>query len=213
MGHIKNRMREAFDAARRANGLTQRQVAAAIGVTPQAVNGWFSTGRITKSNLAAFAKIVGIDFEYLAADAKVIDEEPGATGHRRLTKMGERIVDLMKIHGLNDRDSFAAAIGLTSERFSSWLFVDQRSVEARPLLRCADALSTNPEYLLGDSDDIRAQDSLGWREHQLVSAFRELSEEQQDLLLKTASAWHQQAQTAPSAAGPFRTNGSKGPKE
>lgn len=46
-------------------GLSKAEIARRMGVTPQAVNGWFATGTIQKRNLVRFAKETGADLEAL----------------------------------------------------------------------------------------------------------------------------------------------------
>jgi hypothetical protein len=119
--------------------------------------------------------------------------------------MGQRILDFMTANNVTNQAQFAEGLlGISRQRFQNWLYVDMRDVEATPLLRCADALGTNPEYLLGITDDPRVTAALDYREAQLVDAYRELSATDQDRLLKLAADWVGEAASAPSAAAPFR---------
>lgn len=122
-----------------------------------------------------------------------------------LTKMGERIIMFMQANGLSNRAQFAEQVlGISRQRFHRWLTKPLGDVEARPLLRCAEVLNTNPEYLLGDTDDPRPGMALELREFQLVEAYRVLSETDQDRLLDTAAAWVGETDSAPSTSAPFR---------
>lgn len=106
------------------------------------------------------------------------------------TKMGERILLLMAESRLTNHSQFSEnVLGISRQRFHAWLYKPLRDVEARPLLRCAEVLGTNPDYLLGDSDDRRPAKALDLREHKLVEAYRVLSETDQQRLLQTAAAW------------------------
>jgi hypothetical protein len=119
--------------------------------------------------------------------------------------MGSRIMMYMTANGYSNRAHFAEQmLGISKQRFHKWLYVEMRDVEARPLIRCADLLNTNPDFLLGDTDDPRPGMSLEMREYQLVEAFRTLTEKDQDRLLQTAAAWVLEAPAAPSASAPFR---------
>lgn len=51
-------------AAIRDSGLTAREVAKNCNVTPQAVNGWKTTGRISKDMLATFASVVRLPVQH-----------------------------------------------------------------------------------------------------------------------------------------------------
>lgn len=126
-------------------------------------------------------------------------------GGRAPTKMGERILLFMTANQITNRAQFAEGVlGISKQRFHKWLFVEMGDVEAKPLLTCAEALNTNPEYLLGVSDDPRPGMPLEMREYQLVEAFRVLSETNQDLLLQTAATWVGESAQAPSTSAPFR---------
>lgn len=124
---------------------------------------------------------------------------------RRPTTMGERIMAFMAANNITNRAQFAEGVlGISKQRFYKWLFVPLSDVEAKPLLRCAEILGTNPEYLLGVSDDPRPGLSLSLREYQLVEAYRVLSATDRDRLLQTAAAWVGEATAPASVAAPFR---------
>lgn len=121
------------------------------------------------------------------------------------TEMGSRIIALMTANNVSNRASFAEGVlGISRQRFHKWLYTTMRDVEAQPILRCADALSTNAEYLLGISDDPRPAFALEYREAQLLQAFRTMSETDQDRILQTASAWVGATITPATASAPFR---------
>lgn len=180
------------------------------------MSGWFRTGRVSKENLVAFARIVGRRVEDLVgqrvsrendtlvqAEGSMSTEEAAARGFTKPTRAGERIITFLTANNVLDRREFAEGVlGVTVDELNRWIYTPDAEPPLRPLLRMADVLSTNAEYLLGESDDPRPGMVLDFREFQLVQAFRELSPAQQDLLLKTASAWHQE--TGGTAAAPFR---------
>lgn len=58
---LTDRIRQALKDA----GISHAEIARRLGVTPQAVNGWFRTGRISKSSLSGIAKETGVSLEYL----------------------------------------------------------------------------------------------------------------------------------------------------
>jgi hypothetical protein len=124
--------------------------------------------------------------------------------------MGERILMYMAANGYSNRAHFAEhMLGISKQRFHKWLYEEMRDVEARPLVHCAELLNTNPDFLLGDSDDPRPAMALELREFQLVEAFRTLSEKDQDRLLQTASAWVLEAPSPASTSAPFRIKAEK----
>lgn len=119
--------------------------------------------------------------------------------------MGARILTFMTANNLKNLSHFSEQVlGISRQRLHAWLYKPLSDVEARPLLKCADALGTSPDYLLGDSDDPRPLMALEMREFQLVQAFQVLAEADQDRLLQTAAAWAGTAASAPSTAAPFR---------
>lgn len=58
---MAGRVRQAIELS----GLYQRDIAAMIGVTTQAVSGWARTGKISKDHLPGFAKITGVRAHWL----------------------------------------------------------------------------------------------------------------------------------------------------
>jgi transcriptional regulator with XRE-family HTH domain len=62
-------------------GLSAVQVARACGITPGAVSNWFSTGRVSKENLAIFCRLAGVDMaRFIAGEeqqAEAAKEEGG----------------------------------------------------------------------------------------------------------------------------------------
>lgn len=58
--NIQTQIRSAIEDA----GLTPAEVARRLGFTPQAVNGWLTTGRISKNTLSALAALTGKSIEY-----------------------------------------------------------------------------------------------------------------------------------------------------
>lgn len=148
--------------------------------------------------------------------AKTLEFKPRAGP--KPTAMGERILLFMKANNITNNAQFAEGVlGISRQTFHAWLYKEMNpdKISAKPLLLCAEALSTNAEYLLGISDDPRSEHHLSYREAQLVDAFRVLSEKDQDRLLRTAADWVGDAAQVPSTAAPFRIllpNTSKEPK-
>jgi transcriptional regulator with XRE-family HTH domain len=121
------------------------------------------------------------------------------------TAMGQRILDFMRANNVTNKAQFAEGVlGISKQRFQQWLYVEIRDVSAAPLLRCADVLGTNPEYLLGATDDPRPLRQIGLREAQLLDAFRVMDEKDQDRLLKQATDWVTESGQPASALAPFR---------
>lgn len=121
------------------------------------------------------------------------------------TKMGERILQFFAPNGITNKAHFAEnVLGISRQLFHAWLYKPLADVSAKPLLRCADVLHTNADYLIGESDDPRPALALEYREFQLVEAYRVLKEADQDRLLATAAAWVTDAESAPSTSAPFR---------
>jgi transcriptional regulator with XRE-family HTH domain len=206
MPHIANRLRDAWDAHRRkVPSATKRQLADFAEVTPQAVNGWFRTGRISKPNLVAFSRFVGADLEALASEVSLVETaaEEWPDPNRTPTTMGENILTFAKANG-KTVDELAETLGMSVEHLETWIYYEVELVDARLLIRMAELLGTNPEYLLGDTDDARVQHFIDIREAQLLNAFRDLPETQRELLMKTVTAWHEQLETEPTTSSPFR---------
>lgn len=124
------------------------------------------------------------------------------------TGMGRRILALMKANGISSWAPFAEQVlGISRQRFYSWIYkeMDPANVAAQPILRCAEMLGTNAEYLLGMSDDPRPESALTYEEAQLVQAFRDFSHEgDRERLLSIAADWVAKSGRAPSASAPFR---------
>lgn len=127
------------------------------------------------------------------------------TAKRRLTGMGERIGAFMVANNITNRAQFAEGVlGISKQRFQNWLYVEMRDVEAKPILKCAEALGTNPEYLLGLTDDPRPLRYLEDDEAELLMAYRSLDDKDKGRLRKSAADWLQETSTAASTAAPFR---------
>lgn len=135
-----------------------------------------------------------------------------ATAKPTPTKMGERILTFMKANGITNHASFAESVlGVSRQSFHSWIYkpINPEKVAARPLLMCADALNTNPEYLLCISDDPRPGMALTFEEANLVQAFRALSAVDRGRLLKNAADWLSESQAPATSAAPFRARSTK----
>lgn len=106
----------------------------------------------------------------------------------------------------NHADFAERTLGISRQTFHAWLFkpINPKNVGAVPILRCAELLGTNAEYLLCVHDDPRPEMALEMREFELLQSFRVLGETDQDALLKTIAAWVGRAEAAPSVAAPFR---------
>mgnify|MGYP001131737037 CR=1 FL=1 len=61
MESIEERIAQAIEHS----GKSQRKIALAIGVSPQALNKWLKTGNAKKELLVKFSKITGVNFEWL----------------------------------------------------------------------------------------------------------------------------------------------------
>lgn len=125
----------------------------------------------------------------------------------RPTEMGQRILDFMRANGITNRASFAEnVLGISRQSFHAWLYtpINPEKVAARPLLMCAEALSTNPEYLLCISDDPTTRLALTLEEAHLVQAYRSLSPTDRLRLMKNAADWIAESPMMPSTAAPFR---------
>lgn len=57
---------ERIRSAIKNSGLKQSDIAKQVGVSPQAVYGWMNTGKISNQTLAALAKLLNTDFQWLA---------------------------------------------------------------------------------------------------------------------------------------------------
>lgn len=128
-----------------------------------------------------------------------------AASKKRLTDMGERITAFMVANNVTNRAQFAEGVlGISKQRFQNWLYVEMRDVEAKPILKCAEVLGTNPEYLLGLTDDPRPLRYLEDGEAELLMAYRSMSDQDRDRLRKVAADWVHETATPASTAAPFR---------
>lgn len=136
------------------------------------------------------------------------DMGPNGGARPKPTLMGARIIGLMKVNGLENFSQFAEQVlGISRQRFHAWLYKDLRGVEAKPLVRCAEALHTSPNYLMGLTHDPAPETALEGRERELIEAFRSLLPADQAKLLKIANDWVETSPLPPSAAAPFRKAG------
>lgn len=121
--------------------------------------------------------------------------------------MGDRILTHMQALGYDNHAHFAEQmVGVSRQTFHAWLYkdIDPEKVAAAPILRCAELLSTNAEYLLCVIDDFRPETALTIDEAHLIQAYRSLTEQDRARLMKNAADWLAESSTAPSAAAPFR---------
>lgn len=125
---------------------------------------------------------------------------------RQPTEMGQRILTLMSANGIKNRAQFAEALGISRQRFHGWLYnkMDRDAIPATPVLRCADLLGTNPEYILGIHDDLRVETSLTSQEAVLLQAFRDLGVVDQERLLAIAADWVSASSEVATSSAPFR---------
>lgn len=93
---IANRMEKALEHA----GLTKAELARRLEVTPQAVNGWFKTGTISKPKLVQFAVATGVTLEWLMTEPGPGDEDAeigwvalGAIGRGATLAEATRVMD------------------------------------------------------------------------------------------------------------------------
>jgi hypothetical protein len=141
--------------------------------------------------------------------AKRIEKAPAPRvgGEPEPTEMGRRILGFMGAYRITNHADFAEnVLGISRQRFHAWLYkkIDPENIAAQPILKCAEALGTNAEFLLCITDDPRAETSLTYQEHVLVQAFRDLSNDNdRERLLSIAAGWVAQATTTPSTSAPF----------
>jgi transcriptional regulator with XRE-family HTH domain len=133
---------------------------------------------------------------------------------REPTAMGRRILTLMQANYITGKAELARRIGVSRQTFQAWLYnpINAENVAALPLLKCADVLNSDPRFILGESDDPRPRMALSYQEMTLVQAYRDLSEKDQERLLKNAADWQSESQRAPSQASPFRVPERERPK-
>lgn len=67
----------------KASGMKAREVAEKCEVTPQAVNGWKTTGRISKEMLSVFADVVGFPLEHFIPSTS----PPRADNHLKIVHL------------------------------------------------------------------------------------------------------------------------------
>lgn len=96
------------------------------------------------------------------------------------TPMGERILAFMQANYITDMQEFAEGVlGIPHEEFMAWIYdpdVSPESLPVRPVLLCAEALSTNAEYLTCMTDDPRPGVALTYDEYVLLTAYNDVGD-------------------------------------
>lgn len=77
----------------KSSGKSQRQIAIAIGITPQALNKWLKTGNADKEHLLHFARETGVDFEWLLT-GREYESATGKGASSSAIKLKETITQL-----------------------------------------------------------------------------------------------------------------------
>jgi hypothetical protein len=94
-------------------------------------------------------------------------------------QVGERVLAFMSANYITDFDEFAeGVVGIPASTFRHWLFnhkIEPQALPVGPMLLCADALGTNPEYLTCMSDDPRPGVMLSYDEGVLLQMYRDIA--------------------------------------
>lgn len=114
----------------RAKDISTQAMAAYCGVTAGAVSNWFSTGRISKENLAKAAARLGTDMEALMSE----DDHPEA-GNSRSGQPGlspQALALAMLFDQITDRKDRAAAWGAAIAAINEVLSSQEPAPSSRP---------------------------------------------------------------------------------
>ena len=116
-------------------GLTQKQVAEAIGVTPQSVNKWIKEGKISRDHLMDLSRATGSTFTWLATGEGAQLHQVAETFFRNMAETGV-------IHAQVMDD-----LGIAPRTLIQW--VGEATPDEMPdvIDRLVDALHTSPEFV------------------------------------------------------------------
>jgi plasmid maintenance system antidote protein VapI len=165
-------------------GLTQKQVAEAIGVTPQSVNKWIKEGKISRDHLMDLSRATGSTFTWLATGEGAQLHQVAETFFRNMAESGV-------IHAQVMDD-----LGIAPKTLIQW--VAEASPDEMPEVidQLVDALHASPEFvrrvLLQTAREkaARAKAQLGGVEsgwHTTISGALHLSDSHWHELVETQS--------------------------
>lgn len=125
------RVRHAIKSA----GLTQKQVAEAIGVTPQSVNKWIKEGKISRDHLMDLSTATGSTFTWLATGEGAQLHQVAETFFRNMAESG-----VVHAQVMDD-------LGIAPRTLIQW--VGEATPEEIPEVidRLVDALHASPEFV------------------------------------------------------------------
>ena len=88
---LQNRLQIALDSS----GKSQRKIALAIGITPQALNKWLKTGNASKENLKDFSDETGCDYLWLLTGEERPTNQTGFISDDEALKMARELDELL----------------------------------------------------------------------------------------------------------------------
>lgn len=81
----KNEFKKRIGLAIIASGKSQRQIALAIDVTPQALGKWLKSGNVSRDKLVAFSNETNVDFEWLSLGPSASEQKKRILGYNLRT--------------------------------------------------------------------------------------------------------------------------------
>lgn len=164
---------------RTALGLTQLEVATAVGVSEATISRWES-GQISnmkRNHISSLARVLDISVN----DILNIKKSEGLN-------VGDKI--RMRRLELNmSQDELALRVGYTSRSSINKIEIEGRGIPTQKIKDFASALSVSPEYIMGWCDKPIEQNptnQLSENEKTMLELFNCLTEEGQNLLIQTA---------------------------
>lgn len=160
-------------------GLTQLEVAAAVGVSEATISRWES-GQISnmkRNHIASLACILNVS----VSDILNIEKSEGLN-------VGDRI-RTRRLELNMSQDELAQRVGYTSRSSINKIEIERQGIPTQKIKDFASALSVSPEYIMGWCDKPIEQNptnQLSEDEKTMLELFKRLTKEGQNLLIQTA---------------------------
>lgn len=89
---VAKRLKQALDRSK----IKQVELADRFDLTPQAVRGWFFTGRISRPRLLKLCEILRVSYNWVMTGRGSMDPDPNATSERYIELLAEAIQDIRR---------------------------------------------------------------------------------------------------------------------